>query len=194
MALHRHQQQLLSALVTAPAGAGMSVLHTARVIVCGANLLPVRAGCTFCHEQQKVPKNALGVTVAALALRAPPKLTKPISETDGANRQPARAGLSRRRDARGDCTVDSFPCQGNVPGASISLREDDAGPRLRRDARGRAYRAGGFIPPSEYEIIGVPTKPTGFVGRICSFCHEQQKEPKNALDVTVAARTADGAA
>ena len=28
----------------------------------------------------------------------------------------------------------------------------------------------------------------------CSFCHEQQKEPKNALDVTVAARTADGAA
>ena len=41
------------------------MLHTARVIVCGANLLPVRAGCTFCHEQQKVPKNALHVTFAA---------------------------------------------------------------------------------------------------------------------------------
>ena len=30
-----------------------------------ADRLPARAGCTFCHEQQKVPKNALDVTVAA---------------------------------------------------------------------------------------------------------------------------------
>ena len=31
----------------------------------GADRLPARAGCTFCHEQQKVPKNALHVTFAA---------------------------------------------------------------------------------------------------------------------------------
>ena len=120
----------------------------------GANRLPALAGCTFCHEQQKVPKNALCVTFAALALRAPPKLTKPISETGGANRQPARAGLSRRRDARGARTADSFPCRGNVPGASISLREDDAGPcdvrRLRKDARtedgSESLTEGGTLP------------------------------------------------
>ena len=81
----------------------------------------------------------------------------------------ANGGRSRLK-SRGDCTVDSFPCQGNVPGASISLREDDAGPRLRRDARGRAYRAGGFIPPSEYEIIGAPTKSADFVGHAAGPC------------------------
>ena len=60
--------------------------------------------------RQKEPKSAFGVTFAAFALRAPPKLTKPISETGGAHRRPAHAGLSRRRDARGDCTADSLPC------------------------------------------------------------------------------------
>ncbi len=65
-------------------------------------------GCTFCHEQQKVPKNALDVTVAALALRAA-----------------------------------------------------DAGPRRSRGAWGRASRAGGFIPPSEYSLKGSPTQTSG---------------------------------
>ena len=102
------------------------------------------------------------------------------------SRDLCRADDAERLEPRGVPAADSFPCQGNVPGASISLREDDAGPcdsRRRREygqaeagsegpqgpaeggtAAGAAARAAGFIPASEYEINGAPTKLAGFVG------------------------------
>ena len=44
------------------------------------------------------------------------------------------------------CAVDrQYPC--GIPGT-----------RLRRDAPGRAYRAGEFISPSEYQMKGVPAE------------------------------------
>ena len=102
------------------------------------------------------------------------------------SRDLCRADDAERLEPRGVPAADSFPCRGNVPGASISLREDDAGPcdsRRRREygqaeagsegpqgpaeggtAAGAAARAAGFIPASEYEINGAPTKLAGFVG------------------------------
>ena len=83
----------------------------------------------------------------------------------------ANGGRGRLK-SRGTPAVESIHSQRPVPGASISLREDDAGPcGLRRceaikvcrpgthrrwDARGRAYRAGQFTCPSEYLMKGVP--------------------------------------
>ena len=96
------------------------------------------------------------------------------------SRDLCRADDAERLEPRGVPAADSFPCRGNVPGASISLREDDAGPcdsRQRREygqadvgsvapqgpaeggtAAGAAARAGQFTCPSEYEIEGAPAK------------------------------------
>ena len=123
----------------------------------------------------------------------------------------ANGGRGRLK-SRGAPAVESIHSQRPVPGASISLREDDAGPcGLRRceaikvcrlgthrrwGARGRAYRAGGFIPPSEYSLKGSPTQTSGAfaVGNQSRFARMTQAPvactgAKNALRLMRQRRT-----
>ena len=128
------------------------------------------------RPQFAVPEPGEGETPPGGALYFLSRATKSTKKCP--SRDLCRADDAERLEPRGVPAADSFPCRGNVPGASISLREDDAGPcgsRRRREygqadvgsaapqgpaeggtAAGAAARAGEFISPSEYEMEGVP--------------------------------------
>ena len=94
----------------------------------GANYLPVCAGCTFCHEQQKVPKNALCVTFAALAFRA--------TDVSGRRRQFACRGVATRAAT---VPLTPFPAGGMCLGRQSRFARMTQGPVIRVGA-GKRFR------------------------------------------------------
>ena len=93
------------------------------------------------RPQFAVPEPAAGGTAAGAALYFLSRATKSTKKCP--SRDLCRADDAERLEPRGVPAADSFPCQGNVPGASISLREDDAGPcdSRRRKKCAQAYAA-----------------------------------------------------